>query len=88
MAEPYGLGIDQTTLFVCDGSAGLKIYDVSNPSGIDQHLIRIYPGIQARDVIPLNGMLVMITTTGIIQYDYSDLSNIFEISRIPFQLEE
>jgi hypothetical protein len=84
MAEPYGLGIDHKTLFVCDGSAGLKIYDVSNPLTIDDHLIKIYPGIQARDVIPLNGILIMITTTGIIQYDYSNLNDIVEISRIPF----
>ncbi|MBP6978944.1 MAG: hypothetical protein PHD61_08715 [Bacteroidales bacterium] len=88
MAEPFGLGIDHKTLFVCDGSAGLKIYDVSNPSAIDDHLIKIYPGIQARDVIPLNGILIMITTTGIVQYDYSDLNNIVEISKIPFALED
>lgn len=85
MAEPYGLGIDQKILFVCDGSAGLKIFDVTNPSTIDDHLIKIYSGLQARDVIPLNGILIMITTTGIVQYDYSDLNNIYEISRITFE---
>ena len=84
MAEPYGLGIDQKTLFVCDGPAGLKIYDATNPAAIDDHLVKIYSGIQARDVIPLNGILIMITTAGIVQYDYSDLNNIVEISRIPF----
>jgi hypothetical protein len=84
LAEPYGLGIDNKTLFVCDGSAGLKIYDVTNPLTIDQHLIKQYPEIQARDVIPLNGILIMISTTGIYQYDYSDLNNIVEISHIPF----
>lgn len=84
LSEPYGLGIDDKTLFVCDGSAGLKIYDATNPLTIDQHLIKQYPEIQARDVIPLNGVLIMISTTGIYQYDYSDLNNIVEISHIPF----
>jgi hypothetical protein len=84
LAEPYGLGIDAPVLFVCDGSAGLKIYDATNPYTIDDHLIKSYPGIQATDVIPLNGILISIGETGIIQYDYSDLNNIVEISRIPF----
>jgi hypothetical protein len=86
MAEPYGLGIDNNTLFLCDGAAGLKIYDVSDPLTIDQHLIKTYPGIQARDIIPLNGILIMISTSGIYQYDYSDLNNIVEISKIPFAI--
>lgn len=84
LTEPYGLGIDNNTLFVCDGTAGLKIFDATDPLTIDQHLIISYPSIQARDVIPLNGILIMISTTGIYQYDYSDLNNIVEISRITF----
>jgi hypothetical protein len=87
LAEPYGLGIDTPVLFVCDGSAGLKIFDVTDPYTIDDHLIKSYPGIQATDVIPLDGILILIGTTGIIQYDYSDLNNILEISRIPFAID-
>jgi len=84
LSEPYGLGIDNKTLFVCDGAAGLKIFDATDPTTIDQHLIKNYQEIQARDVIPLNGILIMISTSGIYQYDYSDLNNIVEISHIPF----
>ncbi len=87
MAEPYGLGIDHNILFVCDGTAGLKIYDAKDPATVGDHLIKIYAGIQARDVIPLNGILIMITTTGIVFYDYSDINNIVEISRIPFAMK-
>ncbi len=88
LAEPFGLGIDNKTLFVCDGSAGLKIYDVTNPLTIDQHLIKTYQAIQATDVIALNGILIMISSSGIYQYDYSDLNNIVEISHIPFVSEK
>lgn len=84
LAEPYGLGIDDKTLFVCDGTAGLKIYDVTDPYMIDKHLIKTYQGIQALDVIPLSGILIMITSSGIFQFDYTDLHNIHEISRILF----
>jgi hypothetical protein len=83
MEEPYGLGIDDTTLFVCDGSAGLKVYNASDPLAIDQHKIAQYEDINAWDVIPLGDVLVMIGTDGLYQYDYSDPEDIRELSVIP-----
>lgn len=83
MEEPYGLGIDGSALFVCDGSAGLKIYDATDPEAIDQNLIAHYDSIDTYDVIPLGNILVMIGTDGLFQYDYSDLTNIQQLSFIP-----
>ena len=31
LENPYGLGIKEDLLFVCDGTAGLKVFDKSNP---------------------------------------------------------
>jgi hypothetical protein len=83
MEEPYGLGIDDSLLFVCDGSAGLKIYNAVDPKTIDQHKLGQYDNIQAYDVIPLGNILVMIGTDGLYQYDYSDPRNIKLLSIIP-----
>jgi hypothetical protein len=83
MEEPYGLGIDDSLLFVCDGSAGLKIYNAVDPKTIDQHKLGQYDDIQAYDVIPLGNILVMIGTDGLYQYDYSDPRNIKLLSIIP-----
>jgi hypothetical protein len=83
MEEPYGLGIDDTLLFVCDGSAGLKIYNAADPEKIDQHKLAQYNNIQAFDVIPLGNVLVMIGTDGLFQYEYSDPANIRQLSVIP-----
>lgn len=83
MEEPYGLGIDDSLLFVCDGSAGLKIYNAADPLAIDDHKIAQYKDIQAFDVIPLGEVLIMIGTDGLFQYDYSDPGNIRELSVIP-----
>jgi hypothetical protein len=83
MEEPYGLGIDDTLLFVCDGSAGLKIYNAADPLSLDQHMIKQYKDIQAFDAIPLGEVLVMIGTDGLAQYDYSDPLNIRQLSMIP-----
>jgi hypothetical protein len=85
MEEPYGLGIDGKTLFVCDGDAGLKIFNATDPMIINERMIAQYPDINAWDVIPLGGTLLMIGTDGLYQYDYSDPENITELSVIPIE---
>lgn len=85
---PYGLGIDDEILFVCDGDAGLKVYDASDKTQIDDHMIAKFPGINAYDVIPVNGYLFMIGDDGFYLYDYSDLQNIQQIGFIPVFRED
>ena len=82
MTEPYGLGIDDEILFICDGSAGLKIYDAYDPMNIDNNLIADFPDIETYDVIPLNGILMLIGDDGLYQYDYSNLTDIQLLSSI------
>ena len=83
LSGPYGLGIDDQTLFICDGDAGLKIYDVEDKLNIDDHQIARFPGIKTFDVIPFDGYLFMIGDDGFYQYDYSNLQNIQQVSFIP-----
>jgi hypothetical protein len=80
MQQPYGLGIDNKTLFVCDGEAGLKVYNAVDP----KNLVKIawFQDVNAFDVIPFNGNLIMIGTGGLYQYDYSGPSNISLLSHI------
>ncbi len=82
MEGPYGLGIDNNTLFICDGDAGLKVFDVSDPLTITQHLIAQYTDIQTYDVIPIDGLLIMIGDDGLYQYDYSNVKDIRFLSKI------
>ncbi len=84
MTNPHGLGIDDTTLFICDGTAGLKIYDVDHGQNSETTLIYEYPDIVATDVIPLKQqeLLILVSEEGIFQYDYSDLNNISLLSSI------
>ncbi|NOZ46930.1 MAG: hypothetical protein GXO79_09135 [Chlorobi bacterium] len=83
MTNPKGLAIDNNTLFLCDGDAGLKVYDISDDYSIDQNLISQFPDINTYDVIALNNILIMTGNDGIYQYDYSDINNIILISKIP-----
>lgn len=80
---PYGLGIDDQILFVCDGDAGLKVYNVEDKHHIDENQIAAFSNINTFDVIPVNNYLFMIGNDGFYQYDYSDLQNIHQVSFIP-----
>ena len=83
MTEPYGLGVDDDILFLCDGNKGLRIFDISDLSMIDQREVASFSDIKAYDVIPFDDHLFMIGDDGFYQYDYSDINSIFEISHIP-----
>jgi hypothetical protein len=82
MDNPYGLGISDDILFVCDGTSGLKVYNAVDPMLIAENQLAKFPGIQATDVIPLGKSLLMIGSDGFYQYDYSDVKNIRQISAI------
>lgn len=80
--NPHGLGVDGNLLFVCDGAAGLKIYDKSDPMAIITNQVAYYPDFDTFDVIPMDGVLMLTGENGIYQYDYSDPGNIKQISHI------
>jgi len=70
---PTGLGVDGAKLFVCD--RGLKVFDITNPLNIrqiddlvdiDEVNIR-----SAYDVIPLDGLLILVAEEGLFQFDYT-----------------
>lgn len=73
MNGPTGLGVDGTKLFVCD--KGLKVLDISVPlyirqiddiADIDEVNIR-----SAYDVIPVDGLLILVAEEGLFQFDYT-----------------
>ena len=82
MNNPHGLGKDGDLLFICDGSAGLKVYNASDPKNISSHLIFTYPNINTYDVIPIGSVLVLIGDDGLYQYDYSNVQSIKLLSSI------
>ena len=83
MTNPYGLGIDNKILFICDGADGLKIFDAADVNSIDVNRLAHYPAIKALDIIPFNAIAMMISSDGLYQYNYADPKNIFQISKLP-----
>ncbi len=82
MTGPKGLGINDGKLFICDD--GLKIYKITAPETLMANKLAHFTGLEGFDVIPFNSVLMMIAEDGLYQYDYSDLSNIHLLSKIPF----
>ena len=80
MTNPKGLGIDDTKLFLCDD--GLKIYTVGDPQTLLSNRLAHFMNIDGFDVIPYNNTLMMIAEDGLYQYNYSNLNDIRQISKI------
>lgn len=84
MADPQGVGLDGDLLFLCENDWGLKIFDVSDP--VNLGLVAHLEGISVHDVIPLNGLLLVVGKDNVYQVDYTDRENIHIVSTIPLDV--
>lgn len=86
LVNPYGLGFsstDENIIFICDGYAGLKIYDISNPMEVS--LIGHIEELEATDVISTPDNLVVLTRQGVYQFDASNPEEMVQKSFVPVQ---
>lgn len=83
MQNPHGLGVDGKCLFICEGEFGLKLFDKTDLTTIDQNMVAQYTNMHAFDVIPLNGVLMMIGDDGFYQYEYDCEGKLELLSTIP-----
>ena len=83
MTSPYGLGLDGNTLFVTEGDNGLKVFDITDVSKIDENMIQHLTGFNAYDVIPNKGTLILTGNDGLYQFDYTNVDEIKLLSLIP-----
>jgi hypothetical protein len=70
LPDPAGLGLQDSILYVCCGSAGIKVFNVKKPYA--PTLISTKTDGNYLDVIPYNGMLICDVTDGIILYNITD----------------
>lgn len=74
LSNPHGLAKDGSTLLICDGAAGLKVFNAANASNIFE--TSSVSGIEAYDVIALNGTAVLSAKNGIYFIDYSNPASV------------
>jgi hypothetical protein len=82
MTQPKGIGIDNNILFVCDGKDGLKVFDANFPESLKDHQLASFTDMKGYDLIPNDGVLIMVGKDGIAQYDYSNVKSIKLLSKI------
>lgn len=67
---PYGLGVKDFQLFICDGNSGLKIYDKTDVMELKE--LSHFEDIITYDVIPLESHLLMVGDGILYQYNYNE----------------
>ena len=70
MDGPYGLGLKNEKLFICDGDSGLKVYDKTDVNNMV--MLNHFKNINTFDVIPLENHLLMIGKDVLQQYSYEN----------------
>lgn len=80
MLNPHGLGVDGNNLFVCEGSFGLKVFNIENP--IEPEETQFIDDIHSFDVIPRNNLLILTGDDGVFQYEYDNSQNLTFLSQI------
>jgi len=80
LTKPYGLGVDESQLFVCDN--GIKVFDTSQAPTL--RLLQSF-NLAATDVIAHRGVLLVTGADGLYQYRYTaaGAGNLTQLSRIP-----
>ncbi|MFT5834184.1 MAG: hypothetical protein ACI97N_001818 [Cognaticolwellia sp.] len=81
MDNPHGLSIVDNRMFLCEGDYGLKVLDIEDEMDIEE--LKYYKDFSTYDVIALpNDILLVIGKDGFYQYDYSDIDNLVQLSKI------
>lgn len=78
MNGPYGLAVKDSVLLVCDGDAGLKVYNAKNSEELDN--TDWVKNIVTYDVIINGDVAIVIAENGLYQYDITDITDIKELS--------
>lgn len=82
LTNPYGLSKSGNTLFICDGTSGLKVYDAEDVNNL--RLLQTIDSIEAYDVIAQNANAIVVAKDGLYQYDYTNPANVTLQSKISY----
>jgi len=87
MTHPFGLSVRDNILYLCDGEAGLKVFDVTDRNTISNHLLDNVKDFDTYDAIALPGSqnVMVIGKGGFYQFDATDNTDLKQISLIPVE---
>ncbi len=82
LSTPYGLGLQDTVVFVCRSTGGLTAVNVKN-AGAPREMYTLKDG-DYRDVIPYGDVLICYVRTGIILYDMKNLDSLVQLGTFKY----
>ncbi len=80
MESPYGLGLHHNRLYVCNGTNGLNVFDISYPN--QPKVIKKITDDVYYDVIPTDNLLICMVKDGMVLYDYSSSDELTRMAKI------
>lgn len=80
LTAPYGLGISDSALYVCDGQSGLRVFDIRNT--YDPQLLNTITGRTYYDVIPYGNILICQVDNGIELFNITNRHQPLFLSRL------
>jgi hypothetical protein len=78
--SPYGLGVKDNRLYVCNGAAGLNVYDITSPT--DPKLLKEFHDDIYYDVIPTSDLLIAMVQGGTSLYQYESAQELVRAAKI------
>ena len=84
MDNPHGLSVIDSTLYLCEGQFGLKVYDITDVNAIQQSRLDHKSDFHCFDVIALPGttLVMVVGEDGLYQFDSADRTNLADLSKI------
>ncbi len=83
LLNPHGLSKEGNKLFICDGTGGLKLFDVTNPE--TPKLVQQVTGLETLDVIAFGGRAIVVAKDGLYQFNYTNDNSITQLSKLAIQ---
>lgn len=83
MESPWATSVDFPHLYLCEGDKGLKVFDVSDKTEINKHLLLVKNDIVAYSVIAIGKTLLVTGKDFLYQFDTTNPRDLREISKIP-----
>ncbi len=83
MTNPHGLCKDGDLLFVCDGAAGLKVYNAADAQNLQ--LVKSVADGDAQEVIAQNNQAIVVAKNGLYQYSYTAAGELQLSSKLSIQ---
>ncbi|KLT66300.1 LVIVD repeat-containing protein [Pedobacter sp. BMA] len=86
MQNPHGLSISGNSLFLCEGTFGIKSFNITDKTKIGNNLLQHINTVKSFDVIAGPKSLIVTGEDGVHQFNYNDPDNLKPLSVIKVQI--